>query len=399
MPSMRDILVVDDIPANLVAMESALEPLGRRLVFASSGQEALMRLLEQDFALVLLDVQMPDMDGYETAKWIRTRERTKHLPIIFVTAHSHEDQAVLRAYRLGAVDFLFKPLHAEVLRAKTKVFCDLADAQVREREQVLAEQKAAHAAELLQMQVEAQRAANDALIASNEQLALADRRKNEFLAMLGHELRNPLAPIRTSLELIGQMADKPVPPRVLGILDRHLTHVIRLVDDLLDIARISNGKIELRKEPIALNDVVNDALAMARPQVEHRRHTLELALCPDRLVVDGDRARLVQVVSNILNNAARYTPEGGRIELYLATEGERACVRVADNGIGIAPELLGRVFEMFVQERVTSDGNGGLGLGLSLVSQLVALHNGSITAQSAGKGLGSTFELQLPLAR
>jgi CheY-like chemotaxis protein len=175
-----DILVVDDVPANLVAIEVALEPLSQRIGTAASGAEALGKLIDGDFAVILLDVQMPDMDGYETARWIRSRGKTRSLPIIFVTAHSHDDQAVLRACKLGAVDFLFKPLNPDVLRAKRSVFVELARAQARDREHALREQRA---------DIE-----KEALRVANEQLALADRRKNEFLAVLGHELRNPLAP-------------------------------------------------------------------------------------------------------------------------------------------------------------------------------------------------------------
>ena len=384
MPMGCDILVVDDVPANLVAVEAALEPLSQRIVKATSGTEALRRLLERDFAVVLLDVQMPEMDGYETARWIRSRDKTRYLPIIFVTAHSHDDQSVLRAYKLGAVDFLFKPLNTDVLRAKVSVFIELAKAQARDREHALREQRA---------QLE-----NEALRVANEQLALADRRKNEFLAVLGHELRNPLAPIRTSVDLLAHAADKPPSPRLLDVLDRQLGHVTRLVDDMLDVSRINAGKLELRKQRVPFAEIVDEAVTICRPFVDARQHRLSIVGDDGHMLVDADRTRLVQVLTNLLGNAARYTQKGGSIELSWGKDGEHVFARVTDNGIGIAAEVIGRVFDMFVQERAGSDGTGGLGLGLALAYQLAKLHDGTLTAASAGRGRGSAFELRLPIA-
>ena len=384
MPMGCDILVVDDVPANLVAIEAALEPLSQRIVKATSGAEALGKLLEREFAVVLLDVQMPEMDGYETARWIRSRDKTRHLPIIFVTAHGHDDQSVLRAYKLGAVDFLFKPLNTDVLRAKTSVFIELVKAQARDREHALREQR---------VQLE-----NEALRVANEQLALADRHKNEFLAVLGHELRNPLAPIRTSLDLLAQAADKAPSPRLLDILDRQLGHMTRLVDDLLDVSRIDAGKLELRKHRVPFAEIVDEAVTICLPLLDAREHRLSIVGDDCRVIVDADRTRLVQVLANLLGNAARYTQKGGSIELAWGQDGEHAFARVTDNGIGIAAEVIGRVFDMFVQERAGSDGNGGLGLGLALAHQLAKLHDGTLTAASAGRGRGSTFELRLPIA-
>ncbi|MCW5805211.1 MAG: response regulator [Deltaproteobacteria bacterium] len=382
----HDILIVDDVPANLVAIEAALEPLGQRVVKASSGGEALMRLLENSFAVALLDVQMPEMDGYETARWIRSREKTRHLPIIFVTAFDHSDQAVQRAYKLGAVDFLFKPLDIDVLRAKTSVFIDLAKAQARDRDHALREQRA---------QLE-----NEALRRSNEQLALADRRKSEFLALLGHELRNPLAPIRTSIDLMARAHDKPASPRLIEIIDRQLAHINRLVDDLLDVSRIEAGKLELRREQLSFAQIVDEAVTICRPRAEAKEQRLSVAGEDGSILVDGDRTRLVQVLANLLGNAVRYTPNGGAIEVAWGREGREAAqvfARVSDNGIGIAPDVLEHVFETFVQERAAGD-DGGLGLGLALARQLARLHDGTLTAASPGRGRGSTFELRLPVA-
>jgi two-component system, sensor histidine kinase len=392
----RDILVVDDVPANLLSFDAALEPLGRRIVAVRSGMEALGQLLDQDFAVVLLDVQMPEMDGFETARLIRSRERTRSLPIIFVTAYSHDDAEVRRAYQLGAVDFLFKPLDAEVLRAKTRVFVELADAQRRENERLLDEQRNRLEADALQAQIAAEHATNEVLRRANEELAVADRRKNEFLAILGHELRNPLAPMQSAVELIQRHPDKPVGERVLDIMARQLAHMKRLVDDLFDLSRIGSGKLELRRERLRLADVVDEAIALTRPTIDAQHHALSVIGGDSELLVDGDRTRLVQTLGNLLGNAARYTPPGGRIEVTWGRRDGSAFIRVVDNGMGIDPAMLDRVFEMFVQEP-ESHGRGGLGLGLSLARQLAELHGGTLQATSEGKGRGSAFELTLPI--
>ena len=395
--STRDILVVDDTAANLLAFEAAPAPLGCKLVLARSGAEALARLLDQDFALILLDVQMPGMDGYECARLIRSRERSRGVPIIFITAFSRDESEVLRAYQLGAVDFLFKPVHPDVLRSKVGVFVQLLDAQAREQDRLLDDQRRAFEAEALRREADAQRAAAEELAELNRQLALADKRKDEFLAILAHELRNPLAPIQTSLELVRRNPDRPVAPRILEILDRQVRQITRLVDDLLDVSRITAGKVELRRSAVKLTEVVEESLVAARPLIDSRHHKLVIRPPTDRSpIVLGDAVRLIQIVANLLNNAAKYTDPGGRIDLEWGQDGEQAFVRVTDNGRGIAPELLDRVFEMFVQERAGSDGAGGLGLGLSLVRRLVELHGGVVTAHSAGPGHGSSFEVRLP---
>jgi signal transduction histidine kinase len=399
----RKLLVVDDVEANRIALEAALSPLEREIVTARSGIDALAKMLEDDFALVFLDVQMPEMDGYETARWIRSRPRSRHTPIIFATAFSHDDEAVLRAYQLGAVDFMFKPIHPDVLRAKAQVFIMLQDrtlalaaAQSREHERLLAAQQQRFAAEALRRQIEQERDAHEQLERLHERLGLADRRKTEFLATLAHELRNPLAPIRTSIDLVRESPDAPIPPRHLEIIDRQLQQLTHLVDDLLDTSRISAGKIELRSEPLDLSSVIDSAITASKPWMDARGHTLTIRPSELAVRVAGDAVRLVQVVLNLLNNAAKYTEPGGEIELAWGTQTTTAFVRVTDNGVGIDPTIIDKVFEMFVQERVGSDGPGGLGLGLALAKRLVDLHGGQLTVASAGKSRGSTFEIRLP---
>jgi len=392
----RDILVVDDTAANLVAFEAALAPLGCRLVLARSGPEALSRLLEQDFAMILLDVQMPGMSGYEAAQLIRSRDRSRATPIIFITAYSRDEDEVVAGYRLGAVDFLFKPVHPDILRGKVSVFVELRDGQIREQLRLLDDQRRALEADALRREAQAQRDAAAQLAAVNAALELADQRKNEFMAVLAHELRNPLAPLQTSLELVRRSPDRPVPPRILDILARQVRQMTRLVDDLFDMSRITANKIELNRAPLLLAEVIDQSLVVSRPQIERRRHTLIQRPPAHSPQVFGDAVRLIQVVANLLNNAAKYTDPGGRVELAWGEDQGQVFVRVTDTGRGIAPELIDRIFDMFVQERVGADGAGGLGLGLALVRRLVELHDGTVTAASPGPGRGSTFELRLP---
>jgi two-component system, sensor histidine kinase len=435
-PKPGDILVVDDNPANLLAIEAALGDLALNMRRANSGGEALRLLLERDFALILLDVNMPSLDGYETARLIRDRKRSRHTPIIFVTAYSRDDREVLRAYALGAVDFLFKPIVPEVLRAKVAVFVELSlrtaevarqAEQLREHERLALEQRltderrrwqeealrrqrdeaqrAAQAlalkAEELAATIEEKERIEQALIRSNQELAAADRRKDEFLAVLGHELRNPLAPLVAGLEILKRRLGNGIEDddrlvRTREAMERQVRYLARLVDDLLDVSRINSGKIELRKAQVNLSEVMEQAVAAVRPTLEEHRHQLELLLPSQPVTLVADAVRLTQVMANLLNNAIRYTADGGRIRVHCETrdDGSGLIIRVVDNGRGIPPELLPRIFGMFVQEQA---GGGGLGLGLTLVERLVKLHGGKVSAHSDGSGKGATFTVELPL--
>jgi PAS domain S-box-containing protein len=233
-----------------------------------------------------------------------------------------------------------------------------------------------------------------------ERLQEADRRKDEFLATLAHELRNPLAPLRNSLEVMRRSADGgPSVDGARAIMERQLTHLVRLVDDLLDLSRITRGRIELRKTRLDVALAVEDALEACRPQLEVRRHRVNVDLAKEPVFVEADRIRLAQVFTNLLSNACKYTPPGGDIKIRAAREGNEAVVTVADGGIGIKPEMLPRIFEMFsqaVRSQVLSE--GGLGIGLSLVRGLVEQHGGRVEAKSEGLGLGSEFIVRLPVA-
>jgi signal transduction histidine kinase/ActR/RegA family two-component response regulator len=233
---------------------------------------------------------------------------------------------------------------------------------------------------------------------AEEKLLEQSRRKDEFLAMLSHELRNPLAPIRNAVELVRRIA--PADSRLAwarDVVDRQVTHMAQLVDELLDVSRITQGKITLRREPLELGKVLAHAIETARPLIETRRHQFEISLPAAPVWMQGDFARLAQVVANLLNNAAKYTQEGGRIELSASAAKGEAMVAVRDNGMGIDRELLPRVFELFAQGKRSLDRSlGGLGVGLTVVQRLVELHQGRVEVLSEGEGRGAEFRIYLP---
>ena len=543
------ILIVDDRPDKLLALTSVLEELEADVVTASSGEEALKRILTQEFAVILLDVNMPGLDGLETAQLIRSRRKSAHTPIIFVTADFQDDAHMRRGYALGAVDYIGSPVVPEILRAKVRVFVELfllaRQAQRQAQQHVaLAEERAARVAAerstqrqsflarasavlagsldvdatvreicslvvpqladvsliaLTGSEVDAARPAQfacgdgveggsnrplgedldpairaaieavaatgvqqrlpretegtlafpDGLAAHSmvalplaargrviavlvlamtgtrrlegEALALAgdvaaragaaldnallyrqiqdsDQRKNEFLAMLAHELRNPLAPIANAVHVLkasgagGERVDW-----AREVIGRQLRQLTRLVDDLLDLSRITRGKIDLKVESLDAAEVVSAAVETCRPLVDAQRHVLEVELPDEPLRIRGDFARMAQVLGNLINNAAKYTDPGGHISVVAAREGRDAVFRVRDSGMGIPATALATVFEPFTQlERTLDRAQGGLGIGLTLVRRLVEMQDGSVSAHSAGSGRGSEFVVRLP---
>ncbi len=367
-------LLADDLDENLLSLEALLRREGLVLLKARSGPEALELLLKHDVALALLDVHMPGMDGFELAELMRGIERTKQVPIIFLTAGSADWQRRFRGYEAGAVDFIQKPIESDILRSKVSVFFEL----YRQRQQL------AHQYEQLKSATTA--------------LREADRRKDEFLATLAHELRNPLATIRNGLEILRMNPHSAETEDVRGMMNRQLKHLVRLIDDLLDVSRVSQGKIDLRKELITLQSALDSAVEASHPLIEARKHTLLLEVPKETLWLNADITRIAQIVSNLLNNAAKYTPDSGTIKLSVTCEGEEAVIAVKDNGMGIPQDMLPKVFELFTQvDNNLERSQGGLGIGLALVRQLVEMHGGSINAKSAGLNQGSTFSVRLPL--
>jgi signal transduction histidine kinase len=561
-----DILIVDDRPDKLLVYRTILEDIGQNLFSAASGEEALKHVLDRDFAVILLDVNMPGLNGFETAAIIRSRSRSAHTPIIFITADYGDQVHTAQAYSLGAVDYIASPVVPEILKAKIKVFVDLyllARKAKRQAEEhlALAEERVARAAaeqasrrlsflaqaslalggsldfdaitrELARLcvpsladacaltlaaQARDSAAADDPWIAPSAQrgslaawrvtdvpvvwlrdamirvlasgnaevidslldsastqsdaravadffgapngsaigclailpmlghgetlgvltlgldgsgrkfdadtLAMAtdlagraaialdnarlyeriqanDRRKDEFLAMLAHELRNPLAPISNAVHLLHMSAQDPAKLAWASeVIGRQLKQLVRLVDDLLDVSRITRGKIELKIGPIDVAMVVAAAVETSRPHIDVLEHELTVVLPPEPLLVLGDFARVAQILSNLINNAAKYTDRGGRISVTADRESGEVVFRVRDTGMGIPRESLSSIFELFNQANRTLDrSQGGLGVGLALVRRLVEMQGGRVSAYSDGPDRGSEFTVHLPAA-
>jgi len=555
-----NILIVDDLPEKLLVIESVLEELGENLIMADSGPEALRRVLEQDFAVILLDVNMPGMDGFEAASFIRNRRKSAHTPIIFITAFADEMHTT-QGYSLGAVDYILSPVVPEILRTKVKVFVDLyrmtqqVKQQAEERVALAHEQAAraiaeeatrrstflAEASKVLSSSLETEatlrgllrlvvpyladvagvtllsesspvwrselawlsptgqevhvcsldgsqgptdevRSALERVLAGGEAQTLeglavpyppsacmnggatgneemlhsvillplkargrtlgaltmgqgssgrrfspadraladdlagraaialdnarlyrnvqeADRHKNEFLSMLAHELRNPLAPIRNAVHLLRlRGSNEPELRSIQEMVDRQVQQLIRLVDDLLDLSRITRGKIRLQTEPLDMAGVIARAIETSQPLLDARKHTLTVTLPAESLRVRGDPVRLAQVLANLLNNAAKYTEENGHIGLTAQREADKIVLRVKDDGVGIPANMLSSIFELFTQvDRSIDRAQGGLGIGLTLVHKLVEMHDGRVEAFSAGPNQGSEFVVRLPV--
>jgi signal transduction histidine kinase len=374
-----NILLVDDQPGKLLSYEAMLSELGENLIRAASASEALEQLLRTDIAVVLIDVCMPELDGFELASMIRAHPRYQKTAIILVSAVLINDVYRLKGYHAGAVDYVGVPVVPEILRAKVAIFADLYRKSRRlerineELEQRVAERTAA--------------------------LRESDRRKDEFLAMLAHELRNPLAPVRNSLHLVRDSADDSVRINALSMMERQLGHLVRLVDDLLDVSRITTGKLELRMERLDLGDIIRQAVETAQSEINRKDHTLLVDAPTQGLPVDGDATRLTQVFANLLHNASKFTDRGGQLTLTATRRGSDIDVVVRDTGEGIQSDMLTPIFEMFAQaDRSLERRHGGLGIGLTMAKRLVEMHGGSITARSDGIGTGSEFHVRLPLA-
>ncbi len=523
-----NILVVDDLPEKHVVFRGILEELGQNIINAHSGQEALRQILEREFAVILLDVNMPDIDGLETASLIRQYKKSAQTPIVFITAYVDEVQAK-RGYALGAVDYISSPVVPEVLRSKVRVFVELfrmnrqvkVQAAVREalarseaaraaaeeaihRADYLAEASRvlsrslnldetiaavlhlcvpelgdrailgladpnggvrrlemhpppnAHDAEAFSLEL---RAAADGVIrekkfrlwhngeraaaicplmagddvrgalvmlgdledfdsnrvslvremASRASIAMenarlytavqdADRRKNEFLAMLAHELRNPLAPIRNAVHIMqGGDVTQPTMNWARDVIGRQADHMARLIDDLLDVSRIVQGKVVVRPEKLGLASLVERSVESSLPRLAARDQKLDVELPQEAIELNGDPVRLAQVLSNLINNASKFSGPNTRIALKASYADGELKISVKDRGAGIEPAFLPHIFDLFAQADQSLDrAQGGLGIGLTLVKHLVELHGGRVTAASEGVGRGAEVVVYLP---
>ncbi len=509
-----NVLLVDDRPENLIALEAVLDSIEQNLVKANSGQEALRCLLNQDFAVILLDVNMPGMDGFETATLIRNRERSRHTPIIFLTADNSSDTRVSKGYSLGAVDFLFKPLNSEILSSKVAVFVELfkkteevkrqtrqlqaingelraseerfrclsacspvgiilTDIEGRctytnprcqaicgftleeslgdgwlhsihpeDRQQVLTEWGKytregreysnelrffssegiicwthVHSSSMLsdggeligyvvtieditgRKQAEEERATLIREQEARRQAEAANRKKDEFLATLSHELRTPLNSMLGWARLLRTREfDPATTAKALETIERNAKLQAQLIEDILDVSRIIQGKLRINLHPTQLIPIIEAAIDSVSLAAQEKKVQLitDLDAYPD--LVNGDLARLQQVIWNLLTNAIKFTPVGGKIKVQLEVVGSEAHLQVSDTGIGISAEFLPFIFDRFRQaDSTTTRAQGGLGLGLAIVHHLMELLGGTIHAESEGEGHGATFTVKLPL--
>jgi signal transduction histidine kinase len=387
MSEKTNILMVDDQPSKLLSYETILGSLGENLIRATSGHEALNLLLKYEVAVVLMDVCMPDVDGFELASLIRQHPRYQKTAIILISAIHLADVDRVKGYEVGAVDYVPVPVVPEILRAKVAVFVDLYR-KTRELES-------------MNTQLEERVAARTADLASlASRLQEADRRKDQFLATLAHELRNPLAPIATAAKILQRKAiDDPDVRMAQSIIDRQSAHLTRLVEDLLDLSRISRNKVELRTEHVDIATIINAALETSRPIIEQFGQETAVSLPREPLFVLGDIVRLSQVFTNLLNNGAKFSKPGDTIRLSVEADAQSVSVSIRDTGIGILPEHLPHIHEPFYQLASSLEkAQGGLGIGLTLVWQLVEMHGGTVSVHSEGSGRGSEFVVRLPLA-
>jgi signal transduction histidine kinase len=423
-----NILLVDDEARNLDVLESFLSSADYNLVRALTAEEALLLLLEGEFAVIVLDIQMPGMSGIELANLIKQRKRTQHIPIIFLTAYYQEDKDVLEGYGIGAVDYLTKPVNPQILKSKIGVFVELfrktralaatnvaLESEVSQRQNAeealqranneLEERVKERTSELVRVNEEL-REHEAALRASKEQAMAASKAKDDFLAALSHELRTPLNPV---LLLATEASNDPrLPAEVRADFEtiaKNVSLEARLIDDLLDLTRIERGKLAIEMRPADVHASLNDALAMVRDEIDEKKISLTLKLDAARCVVMGDDVRLKQVFWNVLKNASKFTPPGGGITIETANEAERGSLvlKVTDTGIGMTPVELQRIFEAFSQGDHAKHAGphrfGGMGLGLAISRMMVELHSGSIRATSGGRDMGTTFLIELPLIR
>ena len=386
-----NILIVDDLPENLLALDALIRQDDRSIFQASCGEGALTLLLEREFALAILDVQMPGMNGFELAELMRGTEKTRHIPIVFVSAAGKELNYAFKGYETGAVDFLYKPLDIDAVRGKVNVFVELHRQRMETRKQVLAlEQSRQHQEVLLQE-----------LQATQAELQKAVRMRDDFMSMVAHELRTPLNTLLLEAQLRkmqldrGNMAvfDAPYLQKMVARDQRQIHSMVRLIDDMLDVTRIRSNRLSIRTSDVDLFALLSRVVADLSNRAAAAGSCMSLQV-DEPVKGVWDEFRIEQVVINLLTNALRYG--GGKpVELRTKIVPEGVCISVRDHGVGISKLDQQRIFVQF-ERVVANDGTGGLGLGLFITQQLVEAHGGRINVEST-EGEGSVFNVTLPL--
>ena len=401
-----ELLLVDDRPENLLALQAILEPLGQVLVLAHSGDEALKCVLQHDFACILLDVQMPGMNGFDAAQIIKSREKSRYIPIIFLSAINKEDSYVFKGYSMGAVDYVFKPFNPDVLRSKVAVFVDLylKQQQIVEQSDMLAESQRRemeleHRAELLEAEAKSAEqltALNKQLKERQSELELAMGVRNRFYASMSHELRTPINAVIGYSTLMIDNIYGPLNEKQREGLERTLRaarHLLELVNDVLDLSKIEAGKIELAMQPVNVSNLIEDLFVTVRPLADEHGTELTFEHSDEPMKIVTDPRRVRQILLNLLSNAIKFGLQQPIRVTAAKTEDGGTEISVIDQGEGVSEEDLTRIFEEFVQVSPTQ--HIGTGLGLPISRRLATLLDGSLEVKSE-PGKGSTFTLTLP---
>lgn len=371
-------LLVDDLEENLLALKGLLQDENLNVYTATSGEKALELMLKHDFAVALLDVQMPEMDGFELAEIMRSTDRTRSIPIIFVTAAGGSLERTFKGYEAGAVDFLHKPLHPYIVVSKIRIFVELY------------KQKS-----LLQEKVQE-------LHQTRLNLEEALKSRDEFISICSHELKTPLTSLKMQVQLVQRSLQKLgeemtyTPERMNRFLetsDRSVDRIIHLVNDMLDISRVQTGRLTLKREPTDLSQLISEVCERMRPILELAGCKLTVEVCDD-LELDLDRFRIEQVLTNLLSNTTKYAPDAP-VVVRVRNENNFAFVDVIDQGDGIPPEHQQRIFQRFERAGPDNSSVTGLGLGLYISREIMTMHGGSLSVEST-QGQGSTFTFALP---